>query len=89
MNKELVKARIISLVVRFTTYILEGLVVYVVLCVIPNYKSKINTQQAIVMSVMIASSLALLDAFTSFGSSTRQGVGYGLGFGLVGFPKRI
>ena len=75
------------MVSRLLSYLIEGLVVYVVLCVIPNYKEKINTRQAVTVSLMIASSLAMLDAFTVIGSSARQGMGYGIGFGLVGFPR--
>ena len=39
------------------------------------------------MSIMIASTLAVLDTFTSIGHTTRMGIGYGIGFGISGFPK--
>lgn len=68
---ELMKAKLTMVSYRILSYLLEGLVIYVVLCVIPNYKQKVNTKQAIVMSLMIASSLAMLDAFTVIGSATR------------------
>ena len=68
---ELMKAKLTMVSYRILSYLLEGLVIYVVLCVIPNYKQKVNTKQTIVMSLMIASSLAMLDAFTVIGSATR------------------
>jgi len=40
----LVKARTMVMMSRLLSYLIEGLVIYVVLCVIPNYKDKINTR---------------------------------------------
>jgi hypothetical protein len=40
---ELIRAKITIAVYKLLSYLLEGLVIYVVLCVIPNYKQKINS----------------------------------------------
>lgn len=56
---------------RLISYLFEGFVFFVVLMVIPNYNKKINKKQAITMSLMIASTLSVLDAFTMIGHTAR------------------
>lgn len=41
---ELLKQRVTMMSYRLLSYLIEGLVIYVVLCVIPNYKNKVNTK---------------------------------------------
>lgn len=70
---------------RAIKYLVEGLAVAAAAYYIP--RRKMDLQEIAMIAVTAAASLAILDLLApSVGASARQGAGFGIGAGLVGFP---
>lgn len=68
-------------------YLIEGLVVALVAVIVLNPK-KPHFGEILTIGVAAFATFALLDTFTpTIGVTARQGAGFGLGAGLVGFPR--
>jgi len=68
-------------------YLIEGLVVALVAVIVLNPK-KPNFGEILTIGVAAFATFALLDTFTpNIAVTARQGAGFGLGAGLVGFPR--
>lgn len=75
-----------DLVTRGIKYALEGLAVAVAAYLIPGKKLKLEEIGMLALTALAV--FAILDIYApSIGSSARTGAGFGLGAGLVGFPK--
>jgi ABC-type Co2+ transport system permease subunit len=71
---------------RFIKYLVEGLFVAVAAIYIPRHRLPMD--EILTLGVVAASVFAILDVVSpSIGMSARQGAGFGLGAGLVGFPR--
>jgi ABC-type Co2+ transport system permease subunit len=69
---------------RAIKYLVEGLAVAVAAYLIP--KKKMNLQEIIMVALTAAAVFAILDLWApSVGLASRQGAGFGVGAGLVGF----
>lgn len=76
---------ITELVKRAIKYLIEGLAVAVVLCVLP--KKALAVEEIVIIALTAAATFSILDVFIpSMGASARNGAGMGIGFNLVGFP---
>lgn len=74
-----------ELVMRLVKYLLEGLAVAVAAYVIPGKTMRMGEVGMIALTA--TATFAILDIYApSVGSSARQGAGFGIGAGLVGFP---
>lgn len=72
--------------VRIIKYVIEGTVIAIALVLVPS-KSKLTVQEVLVIALIAAAVFSLLDTFSpSVGNSTRMGVGFGVGAGLMGAP---
>ena len=72
---------------RTLKYLIEGLAVAVAAYLIP--RKALRMEEIFIIAITSASVLALLDVVSpSIASSTRVGMGFGLGAGQVGFPNR-
>lgn len=75
-----------DLVTRGIKYALEGLAVAIAAYLIPGKKLKLEEIGMLALTALAV--FAILDIYApSIGSSARTGAGFGLGAGLVGFPK--
>jgi hypothetical protein len=75
-----------EILVRILKYLLEGIVVGFAAYFIP--KSNMNLDEAIMIALTAAATFSVLDLLApAVGTSIRQGVGYGFGFNLAGFPR--
>jgi hypothetical protein len=72
------------LIKKAISYLIEGLAVAFVAIVMPSKQLKV--QEIVILGIVATATFAILDVFTTMGSSVRQGAGFGLGFKLVGFP---
>lgn len=74
-----------DLIMRLVKYLLEGLAVAVAAYVIPGKTMRFSEVSMIALTA--TATFAILDIYApSVGSSARQGAGFGIGAGLVGFP---
>lgn len=74
-----------DLVMRVIKYLLEGLAVAVAAFVLPGKTLKFG--EVAMIALVATATFAILDIYApSVGSSARQGAGFGIGAGLVGFP---
>ena len=79
---------IANLFMKIMTYIIEGSAVAVAAYLIPS--KKLLMKEVVMIALTAAAVFALLDLFApAVGISTRQGAGFGLGAGLIGFPGII
>tara|TARA_B100001123_G_scaffold444788_1_gene594561 strand:- start:665 stop:991 length:327 start_codon:yes stop_codon:yes gene_type:complete len=70
---------------RLVKYLLEGLAVALVAYYIPQKKMKL--EEIAMISLTAAATFAILDLWApTLGTWSRQGAGFGVGAGLVGFP---
>ena len=70
---------------RLVKYLIEGFVVGIAVFLIP--KKKISLEDSFWIAFIAAMTFSILDMFApSISVSARQGAGFGLGAGLVGFP---
>jgi hypothetical protein len=73
-----------EVVQRAIKYLIEGLAVAAAAFYIP--RKKMNLQEIAMIAVTAAAALAILDLLApSVGAGARQGAGFGIGAGLVGF----
>ena len=71
---------------RAVKYILEGLMVAVAALVLPQRSLK--AEDVVGLAVVAAATFALLDMYApNIQQHARQGAGFGIGAGLVGFPR--
>tara|TARA_Y100000389_G_scaffold116424_1_gene113572 strand:+ start:211 stop:465 length:255 start_codon:yes stop_codon:yes gene_type:complete len=73
---------------RVCKYVLEGLVVAFAAIVLPNKKP--DLEAAFALALVAAATFAILDLFAPnnpMSGAVRQGVGFGIGANLVGFPR--
>lgn len=77
-----------ELVRRALKYVAEGLMVAIAAQVLP--KKKLDLEEVVMLACVSAATFALLDMFggDQVSMATRQGVGFGLGANLVGFPGK-
>jgi len=74
-----------EIIARVIKYIVEGGAVAVAAYLIP--RKKIALQEVIMIALTAAAVFAILDLYApAVGVATRQGAGFGMGFGLVGAP---
>uniref|UniRef100_A0A6C0KVW5 Uncharacterized protein n=1 Tax=viral metagenome TaxID=1070528 RepID=A0A6C0KVW5_9ZZZZ len=72
-----------EMITRLVKYLIEGLVVAIVAAILPS-KSLTGSEIAL-LALVAASIFSILDLLApSIGSSTRTGVGLGLGFQMAG-----
>jgi hypothetical protein len=70
---------------RLVKYLIEGLVVGFAAFVLP--KNKLPVEEIFWIALIAGMTFSILDMFTpSIGVTARQGAGFGIGAGLVGFP---
>jgi ABC-type Co2+ transport system permease subunit len=75
-----------DLVTRAIKYALEGLAVAVAAYLLPGKKLKVEEIGVLALTALAV--FAILDIYApSVGSSARTGAGFGVGAGLVGFPR--
>ena len=75
-----------ELLTRAVKYALEGLAVAVAAYLVPGKKLRVEEIGMLALTALAV--FAILDIYApSVGSSARTGAGFGLGAGLVGFPK--
>lgn len=73
-----------DLMTRLLKYFLEGLAVAVVAYWLPG---KLKISEIGMISLTAMATFAILDIYApSIGASARNGAGFGIGAGLVGFP---
>ena len=74
-----------DLIMRLVKYLLEGLAVAVAAYVIPG--KTMRWSEVSMIALTATATFAILDIYApSVGSGARQGAGFGIGAGLVGFP---
>lgn len=74
-----------DVVSRAIKYLVEGLAVAAAAYYIP--RKKMNLEEIAMIAVTAAACLAILDLLApAVGAGARQGAGFGIGAGLVGFP---
>lgn len=72
--------------IRILKYLFEGIVVAAVAYILP--KDKLKLSEIWMIGLTAACVFSILDLLApSISASTRQGVGLGAGFRLVGFPS--
>jgi hypothetical protein len=70
---------------RLVKYLIEGFVVALAAFVIP--KKKLSIEDTLWIAFVAGMTFSILDTFSpSIGITARQGAGFGIGAGLVGFP---
>ena len=70
---------------RLVKYLIEGFVVALAAFVIP--KKKLSIEDTLWIASVAGMTFSILDTFSpSIGITARQGAGFGIGAGLVGFP---
>ena len=70
---------------RLIKYLIEGFVVGIAVFLIP--KKKISIEDSFWVAFIAAMTFSILDMFApAISISARQGAGFGIGAGLVGFP---
>lgn len=70
---------------RAIKYLVEGLIVSLVAFAIP--KKSLDVEEIAILALTAAATFSILDTYIpSIGNNMRQGVGWGLGASLVGFP---
>jgi hypothetical protein len=75
-----------ELIKRIIKYIIEGVMVAIAAYVIPA--KTLKTEEVIVIALMAAATFSVLDVFIpSMAASARGGAGFGIGAGLVGWPR--
>ena len=75
-----------ELVKRAIKYLIEGLAVAVVALLIP--KKSLNVEEIVIIALTAAAVFSILDVFIpAAGASSRQGLGFASGVGLVGGLK--
>jgi len=73
---------------RIIKYLIEGLVIAAAAIFIP--KRTLPMDEVATLAVLAAVVFAMLDAVSpSMGVTARQGSSFGLGAGLVGFPRMM
>lgn len=71
---------------RLIKYMFEGLAVAVVAYILP--KSKLQSSEIMFLALTAACVFSILDLLApAISGGARQGVGMGVGFNLVGFPR--
>jgi hypothetical protein len=74
-----------EIITRILKYIVEGLAVALVAYLLPS--KSLPSEEIIYLHVSAAAIFSILDLLApSISSTVREGVGYGLGFRLAGFP---
>ena len=74
-----------EIVVRLIKYLLEGSVVATACALIPKKTPELS--EIVIIGLIAAACFSLLDLFSpSIGVSIRNGVGFGLGSTLIGWP---
>jgi hypothetical protein len=77
--------RVTVIITRIIKYLVEGLAVAVAALLIP--KKAPHWKEVVLIGATAAAIFAVLDLFApAVGQATRQGAGFGVGAGLVGFP---
>ena len=72
---------------RFFKYLVEGLMVAIAAYVFP--RKKMNPDEVLMIAVVASATFAILDMYApTIGHTARQGAGFGIGAGLVGFPGK-
>ena len=75
-----------EVVTRMLKYFVEGLVVAIAAYVMPGKMMKVV--DVVCVGLVAAATFSLLDLFApSVSGSARQGAGFGVGAGLVGWPS--
>ena len=75
-----------EILMRILKYLLEGAVVGFAAVFIPNHK--LDAEEIVMIALTAAATFSVLDLLApAVGTSIRQGVGYGFGFNLAGFPR--
>ena len=70
---------------RLVKYLVEGAVVGFAAFVLP--KNKLDIPEVLWLALIAGMTFSILDMFTpSIAITARQGAGFGIGAGLVGFP---
>lgn len=70
---------------RLIKYLIEGIVVAIVAYILPS--KSLTAREVVLLALVAAAVFSLLDLLApSIASSTRQGVGLGVGLQMVGFP---
>ncbi len=74
-----------ELMKRVVKYLVEGIMVALAALVIPT--QRLNMNEITLLALTAAATFSILDTFIpSMGAGARTSAGWGLGFGLVGFP---
>jgi hypothetical protein len=75
-----------DVIFRLVKYLIEGLAVAVAAWLITSKSKKMTASELGLLGLTAGAVFAILDVFApSVGVGTRQGAGFGLGAGLVGF----
>ena len=76
-----------DVVLRLVKYVVEGLAVAGAAWLVTSKGKRVDGTALVLLGVTAAAVFAILDLFApAVGAGTRQGAGFGLGFGLVGVP---
>lgn len=83
-----------EIVKRIVKYFVEGTMVAIAAYFIPRRGkaggSMLNWEEVLMIALTAAATFALLDMYApSVGHTARQGAGFGIGAGLVGFPAGV
>ena len=74
-----------ELFVRFFKYLFEGFIICLAAYFIPG--KKLEVSEIIILGLIAAATFSCVDLLLpTIGNSVRNGVGYGIGFNLIGFP---
>ena len=78
-----------DLIQRLIKYLIVGLAVAVCAVIIPNPKKSLAIEEVSALALAAACTMAIVDTFTNpvIAHSLNQGLGFGLGANLVGFPR--
>ena len=87
MNKSAFTVDSMEVLKRFFKYLVEGLMVAIAAYVFP--RKKMNPDEVLMIAVVASATFAILDMYApTIGHTARQGAGFGIGAGLVGFPGK-
>ena len=75
-----------DVILRLLKYVVEGLAVAAAAWLITSKKNKMNGTELVLLGCTAGAVFAILDLLApAVSAGTRQGAGFGLGAGLVGF----
>jgi len=88
MNRDKSSNDLEEMIRRAIKYLIEGGAVAVACSLIPS--NKLTVEEVLMISLTAAAIFAILDMFApSISYAARNGVGYGIGFNLAGFPGGV